>query len=138
MLKSFLNLFGNTKKAVQSKEEVIAQVERNNKEDFLKIYSFATAWLMFRTKPFTSEDLKADYYGAGNPLMREPRVVGAVFNSLYNNGLIYSEGKYQVSRNPICHGRPQKIWISTAYRLKQQTNSLAPQKDQLDIFTQSA
>lgn len=121
-----------------SKEQAIQQVKDNNPDDYARLYSFAEIWVQNRFKAFTSEDLKADYYAAKNPLMREPRVVGAVFNSLYNNGLIYSEGKYQVSRNPVCHYRPQKIWISTAYRLKQQTNSLAPQKDQLDIFTQSA
>lgn len=121
-----------------SKEQALQQVKDNNPDDYARLYSFAEVWVQNRYKPFTSEDLKADYYSSGNPLMREPRVVGAVFNNLYREGYIYSKGQYQVSRNPICHGRPQKIWISTAYRLKQQSNSLAPQKSQLNMFTQSA
>lgn len=122
---------------VETKQEAIDRVKDNNPDDYARLYSFAEIWVQNRFKAFTSEDLKQAYYDAKNPKPRQVNIFGAVINSLAKANLITVSGT-ATAKLPAAHGRLIRTWISTAYRLKQQTNSLAPQKDQLNIFNQSA
>ena len=116
-------------------QTAIEQVEMSNQEHHDNIIAFARVWLCDRMKAFTSEDFKADYYEAGNEPPREPRVFGSVFNQLRKEGLISTENRFKVSDNPICHGRPQRIWLSRSFQIKQQQNRMMNSKTQVKLFT---
>lgn len=83
-------------------------------------------------KPFTSEELKNAFYDLGNAPPNEPRLWGAVIREIRYLGMIQSNG-YRKSNNPICHSRPQTIWISLPYRLKQQQNATKEQSLKLEL-----
>lgn len=100
--------------------EVLENVKHNNKQYFLKAYSFSKEWLKTNLNPFSSEDLKEAFYNVKdhkgnllNELPREPRVWGAVIAELKKDGLI-NFVKYQKYRNPAGHSRPSSVWISTS------------------------
>lgn len=101
--------------------EAIKQVKENNRKYYEKVILFAQTWVKTQFKGFTSEHLKEAYYSHGNLKPIEPRVFGAVFRELSKDGLIFKNG-FELSKNPKCHSRPQQIWISKEYRLKQQKN----------------
>jgi hypothetical protein len=103
--------------------EAIEQVERNNQDYYNDCFVFAMTWVQSQFKSFTSEDLKEAYFGAGNEPPREPRVFGAVFNKLSKAGLIFKQD-WVYSKNPICHARPMRSWISLEFKQKQQSNAI--------------
>lgn len=113
-------------------EIAIEAVKLGNHEYYLKALQFSEGWVKITFKPFSSEDLKQAFYLAGNPEPDEPRVFGAVINELKRQKLIefHSYRKYKDIKG---HGRPSTVWISTEYRLKQQSNRIAPYRDQLSI-----
>lgn len=98
----------------QITNEAINRVKENNRKDHDKILLFATDWIKKQFKPFSSENLKNDYYSSGNENPSEPRVFGAVFRALSHEGLIIKNG-FELSKNPKCHSRPQQVWISKQY-----------------------
>lgn len=102
-------------------QKAIDQVRDNNIVYYENALSFATDWVKNQFKPFTSEDLKNAFYNAGNTPPAEPRVFGAVIRKLSKDKLISHNG-YKKSNNPTCHSRPQSIWISIEYSMKQQQN----------------
>jgi hypothetical protein len=112
--------------------EAIKKVKENNLKYYEKVILFAQTWVRTQFKGFTSEHLKEAYYSHGNLKPIEPRVFGAVFRELSKDGLIFKNG-FQLSKNPKCHSRPQQIWISKEYRLKQQRNAVNI-TNQISIF----
>ncbi len=111
------------KTSQQKAEEAIEQVKQGNRIYYEKVLSFAELWVTQQMKSFSSENLKNDYYNAGNEPPAEPRVFGAVFFKLSRDGKIFKNG-FEYSKNPTCHARPQTVWISKEFRLKQQKNRL--------------
>jgi hypothetical protein len=101
--------------------QAVTQVKENNRKYYEQVILFAQNWVKKQFKGFTSENLKEAYYSHGNLKPIEPRVFGAVFRELSKEGLIFKNG-FELSKNPKCHSRPQQIWISKEYRLKQQNN----------------
>lgn len=84
-------------------------------------------------KPFTSENLKEAYFLYGVEPPDEARVFGAIFNKLSKDNLIFGTGNYIPSKNATCHARPQREWISFAYRQKQQSNAIK-NKNQIKLL----
>lgn len=121
-------------KPIQSKEKAIESVKNGNKEYYLKALGFSIEWVKIQMKPFTSEELKNAFYALGNAPPKEPRIFGSVIVELKKLGLINSNG-FRKSNNPVCHGRPQQIWLSVNYQLKQQSNE--KKESTLDLFKDS-
>ena len=92
-------------------ETAIEQVKNGNLSQYQSILAFATVWAKTQFKPFSSENLKNAYYASGNLEPIEPRVYGSVFYYLSKNGYIFHHG-FENSKNPICHSRMQRVWIS--------------------------
>ena len=99
-------------------QNAIDKVRDNNKAYYLVAYEFAALWVKKQFKTFSSEDLKEDFYAAGYPKPKEPRVFGAVMTELKKNQLIKFHS-YQSYKNPSGHSRPSTVWISTEYSLLQ-------------------
>ncbi len=102
--------------------EALEVVEMNNKKYHDNCLNFASQWIKTQFKSFTSEDLKESYYAAGNDPPIEPRVYGSIFAKLSKEGLIFKHD-WVYSKNPICHARPMRSWISLDYKKKQQSNA---------------
>lgn len=115
---------------MQTKNEAIESVKNGKKEYYLKLLGFSQEWVKTMFKAFTSEDLKEAFYKANEP-PPEPRIFGAVFQQLAKDNLIFPHG-FSESKNPICHGRPMRVWISREYREKQQKN--ATKEQSLKLF----
>lgn len=112
--------------------EAIEQVERNNKDYYNDCLLFAYGWIKNQFKAFTSEQLKEAYYAAGNEPPNEPRVFGAIFSTLAKEGLVFKLKEWVYSKNPTCHGRPMRQWISKEFKEKQSNNAKGD-KTQLGI-----
>jgi hypothetical protein len=112
--------------------EAVNQVRDNNFNYYSKVLAFAEIWVTTQMKAFTSENLKEAFYKKGNTKPNEPRVFGSIFRELSKNHLIFRNG-YQKSTNPVCHPRPQTLWISKEFKLKQQANAVKD-KNQISIF----
>jgi hypothetical protein len=109
-------------KYIETKEEAIERVVHGNKHDYMKIFSFAEAWIKLQFKSFSADDLKEAYYNAGNPVPVEPKVFGGVFSSLSKGKLIFHHG-FTKSKHKIAHGRDLKTWISKEFKMRQQNNA---------------
>jgi len=103
--------------------EALEVVEINNKKYHDNCLSFATFWVKNQFKSFTSEDLKEAYYAEGNDPPNECRVFGSVFYCLSKEGLIFKHD-FVYSKNPICHSRPMRSWISIEFKDKQSKNAI--------------
>jgi hypothetical protein len=120
------------KSQFDSMKKAIEQVEENNQSYHDDCFLFACGWVKTQFKAFTSEDFKKAYYDAGNKPPHEPRIFGSIFFKLSKAGLIFKQD-WTYSKNPICHARPMRSWISMEFRLKQQSNSIK-NKNQTSIF----
>ena len=112
--------------------EALETVERNNQNYYNDCYLFAVGWVKTVFKAFTSEDLKEAYYALGNDPPLEPRIYGAIMNKLSKDGLIFKQD-WVYSKNPVCHGRSMRSWISLEFRQKQQSNA-TKNKNQINLF----
>ncbi len=106
---------------MQTTNEAIESVKQGNYDDYAAIFEFACNWVKNQFQTFTSEDLKKYYYLSGGVEPLEPRVYGAVFTEMKKLGLIKSRG-FEISKNPKCHRRPQRTWLSLEYSKIQQQN----------------
>lgn len=121
------------KSAFKKQQEAIQQVEINNKKYFDDCLAWAETWIQKQMKPFTSENLKEAYFLYGGEPPREARIFGAIFNKLSHDCKIFGTGNYIPSKNATCHARPQREWISYAFRLKQQSNAIK-NKNQIKLL----
>jgi hypothetical protein len=107
-------------KQLQTKQEAIDTVQKNNEEYYELALNLSVKWVSERFKPFTSEDLSEHLYLIlGQP--KEPRVLGAIIVYLKKQKLIKHNG-YTTYKKKQGHGKPSSIWISLSYSLKQQQN----------------
>jgi len=111
--------------------EALEAVEINNKQYHQNCLNFATEWIKTQFKAFTSENLKEAYYALGNDPPIEARVFGSVFYKLSKDGLIF-KSDWVYSKNPVCHGRPMRSWISREFKAKQSANA-TKNKSQIGI-----
>jgi len=111
--------------------EALEAVERNNQNYYNDCLLFAYEWVKNQFKAFTSEDLKEAYYAKGNDPPHEPRIYGAIINRLSKDGLIFKQ-QWVYSKNPTCHGRPMRSWISKEFKAKQSANA-NKSKNQINI-----
>lgn len=103
-------------------QEALEVVEMNNKKYHDNCLNFASKWIKTQFKAFTSEDLKEAFYAVGNDPPNEPRVFGSVFFCLSKEGLIFKH-EFVYSKNPVCHSRPMRSWISLEFKQKQKNNA---------------
>jgi hypothetical protein len=112
--------------------QAIDQVRDNNPEFYELALEYSKGWIRANLKPFTSEDIKKDFYKSGASPPREPSVWGAVFRQLIRDELIFKQDVSH-AKNPQAHSRLVNVWISKAYREKQQSNAIK-NKDQLKLL----
>lgn len=98
---------------------IIECVKQKHSNDYLRLYSFASAWVKLQMKPFTSEDIKKAFYEAKNEPPDQVNVFGAVVRNLSKEGLMYEHG-FDKAKIKAAHSRILRLWISKEYRLKQQ------------------
>lgn len=124
-------IFANYPK-MNTKDEALQKVKDNNKDEFNQLFDFSVKWLENRIRPFTIEDIKPDYEKVyGTPKQRN--IYGALINALASTGKIREKGMI-TAKLPAAHGRKIGLWISTEYRLKQQTNAKAPYQNQISML----
>lgn len=108
-------------------KEVIEKLEivyTNNEAAANELYNFAARFANETHKTFTSDDIKAAFLMADNALPENYNAIGAVFAKLARNKVIYWHEKRMVpSSFPLSHGRLIRVYVSHAYRLKQQANA---------------
>lgn len=117
---------------MNTKDEALQKVKGNNKEEFNTLYNFSVKWLENRTRPFTIEDIKPEFEKY-HFIPRQYNIYGAVINALACAGKIREKGMVR-AKLPAAHGRKIGLWISTEYRLKQQTNAKAPYQNQISML----
>lgn len=118
-------------KQLQTKDEAIQTVQDNNLEYFDLAYDYACKWVSKKMIPFTSEDLSADMYLVlGRP--KEPRVLGAIFNTMRKEGRIKHNG-YVTYKAKQGHGKPSSQWLSREYSQRQSNNASNNSTLKLDL-----
>lgn len=113
------------------KEEGIKKVVDNNPSDYKTILVYAYEWVKNKMRPFTADDLRNEFE-KNNTAPKQPKIYGAVFNSLCKEGLIFENGTTTSSR-PAAHGRLIRKWISKEYRNQQSANRKKPD-NQFNLF----
>ena len=120
--------------AFELTNQAVEEVEKNNQSHATTIYEFAINWVKKQMKPFTVDDLKNDYYEAGNPPPAQPAVFGAPFRKLSSKHLIFDTERTVKSKRKESHQRPLRVWISREYSLIQQANASQQHQHQISIF----
>lgn len=85
------------------------QLPKANYAEIVK--AFARLYAMKARNQFTSEDVRAAYELSGHPQPDEPRVWGAAFKKLSNEGVIVGVG-YTAYKAKQGHSRPSRVWRS--------------------------
>lgn len=108
-------------KNIHTKEEAIESVKQNNAYYYNRLLLFSYSWCRKQFKEFTAEELKEYFFKLGNEPPVQPNVIGAVFNTLAKENIIFVNGS-TTAKNKLAHGRLLRTWISYEFRLKQQSN----------------
>jgi hypothetical protein len=107
-------------KQLQTKEEAIDTVQKNNQEFYDLAIELARRWVSNQFKHFSSEDFREhSNLVLGVPV--QPAVFGAVFRTLIKEKRIkyHSVG---TAKNKQAHGRLIRFYISREYSEKQKQN----------------
>ena len=102
---------------VQPYIQQVADAKDNIYEQCL---SFAENWLKNQTTVFTSENLIADFNKSETTLPKEPRVWGAVVQSLSRRKLI-TLIRYEPYKGKKGHGKPAAVWARSNAPVKSWT-----------------
>lgn len=105
----------------ETKEEALKRVREANKEDYCRIFDFATLWVKKQFRVFDANDFKKAYLEK-NKLPQQVNVFGAVFNNLAKSELIFRHGATN-SKTPESKSCLIRTWISKEYKLRQKTNA---------------
>jgi len=95
-----------------------------NKEYYLKLLEFSKEWVKKQMKPFTSDDLKIEYFRK-NKKPKNSNVFGNVFRELSKQGLIKDNNDFVKTKFKEAHGRMIKQWISKEYSEMQSKKRLS-------------
>lgn len=93
-------------------EPYIQQVSEAKDNHYHYCLSFAENWLKSQTTVFTSENLIADFNKTETVFPKEPRVWGAVVQSLSKRKLI-TLIRYEPYKGKKGHGKPSAVWART-------------------------
>lgn len=112
-----------------------------NKEYYNMLFEFSKVWIKKQMKPFTSDDLKIEYFKK-NKKPNNANVFGNVFNALQKKGLIKDNNAFVKSKFKEAHGRMIKQWISKEYSELQSKKRLSEEtakarelaKNQTNLF----
>lgn len=116
---------------MKTKDEGIKKVIDNNQTDYQRILVYAREWVNNKMRPFTADDLRKEFEET-NTAPKQPKIYGAVFNSLSKERLILENGT-TISIRPAAHGRLIRKWISIKYSITQSNNRKNPD-DQINLF----
>lgn len=109
-------------KYIETKAEALLRVGRANKEDYCKIFDFASDWVKKQFKVFDANDFRKDYLAAGNKMPDQRNIIGAVFNNLAKEELMFQHGSKN-STTPESRGCLIRTWISLEYKQRQKSNA---------------
>lgn len=107
----------------ETKDEALQRVRmtKANKEDYCKIFNFATEWVKKQFKVFNANDFKKAYLEK-NELPEQVNVFGSVFSNLAKEELIFRQGA-TTSKTPESKGCLIRTWISREYKERQKNNA---------------
>ena len=105
----------------ETKEEALQRVRMANKEEYCKIFNFATEWVKKQFKVFNSNDFKKAYLEV-HPMPQQVNLFGSVFSNLAKEELIFCQGAVN-STTPKSKGCLIRTWISLQYKQRQQQNA---------------
>ena len=113
------------------KNEAFQSLEINNATDYSLLYDFAVKWTKQRFSSFTMEDLENCYFLCGGAEPKNKNIYGKIISELNVKKLIFYHGN-QKAKKPSSKSRIISVWISRAFREKQQKNRT--QDLTLDLF----
>jgi hypothetical protein len=99
---------------MRDNENYIERVASGKNNYYIECLGFARGWILKQRKQWTSEDLIKEYNESNLFKPDEPRVWGAVINTLSREKLILFI-KYTKYKNPFGHGKPCAVW-KTKYK----------------------
>lgn len=115
-------LYGSSSEVAEGerlREEGIARAQGGAPAIALWEAVAAVRLVALRRETLTSDDvwlaLEA-LWAAGAMSFREPRVMGAVFKVAEREGYVVATEEHRLSRRPVCHRRPIRVWRSLLYR----------------------
>jgi hypothetical protein len=120
-------------KQLQTKDEAIDTVQKNNEEFYDLAIELARKWVSRQFKSFSSEDFR-QYSNLILGIPRQPSVFGAVFRTLIKENRVRYHG-VGTAKNKQAHGRLIRFYISREYSEKQQQNRKTEKS--LDLFKDS-
>ena len=96
--------------AQKAKEAAIDQVRDNRPDDYSQVLAFLDELIRDKGKygSITSEDL-IEKMGGRYLTLHEPRVIGAAFRAVRQQGRIYAEG-YKHGTRKERHAAPVMVW----------------------------
>lgn len=109
-------------KYIETKDEAFARVGKANKDDYCSLFNFAVVWVTKQFKVFDANDFRKAYLEAGNEMPKQRNVIGAVFNNMAKEGLIFRYGATD-SKTPESKGCLIRTWISLEYKERQKNNA---------------
>ena len=118
-------------KQLQTKDEAIEQVKRNNIEFYELSLDLARKWVSTQFKSFSSEDFR-EHCNLILGVPKQPSVFGAVFRALLNEKLIFAHS-YSTAKNKQAHGRIIRIYISKEFKERQKNNASNNSTLKLDL-----
>lgn len=100
--------------------------------DYKLLSEFASEWVKKRFTPFTIDDIKKAFTGAGNKAEFDSSTWGGLMRQLKDNNLILRNG-YAEKLRP--NGKKMIVvqWISAAYHEKQSKNATKYKSLKLDF-----
>lgn len=105
----------------ETKEEALQRVRMANKEEYCKIFNFATEWVKKQFKVFNANDFKKAYFEV-HPMPQQVNLFGSVFSNLAKEELIFCQGATN-SKTPASKGCLIRTWISREFKIRQQQNA---------------
>ena len=103
--------------------DLISQIDEvTSNKNYSKLSKFASEWVKKRFTPFTIDDIKKAFLGAGNEVSFDPSTWGGLMRKLKDGNLILRNG-YTEKVRP--NGKKQVVgqWISVEYHQKQSNNA---------------
>jgi len=105
----------------ETKEEALHRVRMANKEDYCKIFNFASEWIKKQFKVFNANDFKKAYLEV-HEMPQQVNLFGAVFSNLAREKMIFLQGAVN-STTPESKGFLIRTWISREYKERQKNNA---------------
>jgi len=114
------------------KKKISKKQAKANKQFYESALDFSRQFVNQRFTIFTTEDIKKEFYASELP-KSNPTIWGCVMRQMAKEELIFKHSTAN-AKNKESHQRLLQVWISKAFRLKQQAN--AKRESTINLFQQ--